>query len=123
MIKEKKMTSELDAFLANYSKDIQMLVQQIREIILNELAGMQEMVDAPSKIIAYGRSPKYADLVCAIAPFSKHVNLMFSRGASLPNPDGILQGTGKKARHIKVESLNKELSGKIEQYFHYCKYE
>ena len=49
------------------------------------------MVDTPSKIIAYGASAKYADLVCAIAPYPKYVNLMFSRGASMPDPDGIIE--------------------------------
>lgn len=43
------------------------------------------MVDTPSKIVAYGASVKYADLVCAIAPYPRDVNLMFSRGrACLP---------------------------------------
>ena len=45
-----------------------------------------EMVDAPSKIIAYGASAKYADLVCAIAPYPKYVNLMFSRGREHAGP-------------------------------------
>ena len=71
------------------------------------------MVDVPSKIIAYGASAKYANLVCAIVPYQKYVNLMFSRGASMPDPDGILKGTGKKARHIRVEEITYELRGKI----------
>ena len=55
-----------------------------------------EMVDAPSKIIAYGASAKYADLVCAIAPYPKHVNLMFSRGANMPDPDGYYRARAKR---------------------------
>ena len=74
------------------------------------------MVDAPSKIVTYGASAKYADLVCAIAPYPIYVNLMFSRGASMPDPDGILKGTGKKARPIRVEELNDRLRGKIKAY-------
>lgn len=74
------------------------------------------MVDAPSRIIAYGASAKYADLVCAIAPFPKYVNLMFSRGASMPDPDEILKGTGKKARHIRVEVMTEQLEGQIRKY-------
>ena len=74
------------------------------------------MVDKPSKIVAYGASAKYADLVCAIAPYPKYVNLMFSRGASMPDPDGILKGTGKKARHIRVEEMTVELGEKIKKY-------
>ena len=31
-----------------------------------------------------------------------HVNLGFYRGAELPDPDGLLQGTGKRIRHVKL---------------------
>ena len=34
--------------------------------------------------------------------FSAHVNLGFFRGAFLPDPGGILQGTGKRMRQVKV---------------------
>ena len=74
------------------------------------------MVDAPSKIITYGASAKYADLVCALAPYPNYINLMFSRGASMPDPDGLLQGTGKKARHIRVEEMTDELANKTRKY-------
>jgi len=30
---------------------------------------------------------------------------MFADGANLPNPDGLLVGTGKKACHIKISNL------------------
>jgi TRAP-type C4-dicarboxylate transport system permease small subunit len=43
---------------------------------------------------------------------------MFSRGASMPHPDGILSGTGKKARHIRVEKLTDEMGEKIRKYLH-----
>lgn len=53
------------------------------------------MVDVPSKIITYGYSPKYADLVCMITPYKSHVNLMFSPGTELSDPQHLLEGTGK----------------------------
>jgi hypothetical protein len=81
------------------------LAQQARALILDTIPGVLEMVDPPSKIIAYGYSPKYADLVCAIAPYASHVNLIFSRGAELPDPEGLLAGTGKRARHVKFTNL------------------
>ncbi len=93
-----------------------MIAQRLREIILSELPDTKEMVDTPSRIIAYGASARYADLVCAIAPFPKYVNLMFSRGASMPDPDGILKGTGKKARHIRVEEMTDAMGICIRKY-------
>jgi len=34
--------------------------------------------------------------------FSAHVNVGFFQGASLPDPAGLLQGAGKRMRHVKV---------------------
>lgn len=35
--------------------------------------------------------------------FSAHVNVGFFRGAELDDPSGLLQGTGKRMRHVKVK--------------------
>lgn len=34
--------------------------------------------------------------------FSAHVNVGFFRGAELPDPAGLLQGTGRVMRHVKI---------------------
>ena len=93
----------LEIFLAQYSPEVQALCIKARQIILDTEPAMLEMVDPSSNIIAYGYSPKYADLVCAIAPYKTYINLMFSKGTELPDPDHLLIGTGKKARHIKIQ--------------------
>ena len=111
------MKSEFEAFIKDYPEPVQVIAVQLRELILSELPDTKEMVDAPSRIIAYGASTKYADLVCAIAPYPKYVNLMFSRGASMPDPDRILKGTGKKARHIRVEEMTDEMEMKYSKVF------
>lgn len=36
--------------------------------------------------------------------FRSHVNVGFFQGASLPDPAGLLLGTGKRMRHVKVEA-------------------
>jgi hypothetical protein len=32
-----------------------------------------------------------------------HINLGFASGSSLPDPDKLLQGTGKYMRHVKIK--------------------
>ena len=44
------------------------------------------------------------DLLFALIPHAGWVNLQLADGALLPNPDGLIEGTGKKIRHIKVRS-------------------
>ena len=40
--------------------------------------------------------------VAAVADHESHVNLQFYRGARLPDPQGLLEGTGKEMRHVKL---------------------
>jgi len=36
--------------------------------------------------------------------FTSHVNVGFFQGAALPDPAGLLQGTGRFMRHVKIRS-------------------
>jgi hypothetical protein len=92
----------LSAFLASYSPEVQALALAVRALILRVVPSAIEQVDPPSKIIAYGTDCTYAGLVCAIAPYRAHVNLMFALGAELPDPEHLLEGTGKRARHVRI---------------------
>lgn len=38
-------------------------------------------------------------------PQRGQVNLRFFRGTSLDDPEGLLEGTGKAMRHVKVRSI------------------
>lgn len=40
--------------------------------------------------------------VAYVAAYSEHANLGFRYGAELEDPDGLLEGTGKSMRHVKV---------------------
>lgn len=42
--------------------------------------------------------------IVTICGQEQHVNLQFFHGAHLPNPNGLLEGTGKDLRHIKIRS-------------------
>ena len=92
-------------FLGQYTPEVQELVLKTRTLVSRQLPGAQEMVDIPSKIIAYGYGPKYKDLVCAIAPYKGYINLIFGKGTLLSDPEKILTGTGKRARHVKIQLL------------------
>lgn len=51
--------------------------------------------------------------------FTKHVNLGFFYGTNLPDPLGLLEGNGKRMRHIKLkpgEKLSEEYLSEILQH-------
>ena len=74
--------------------------------MLEEMAPCYENIyDAYSAVaIGYGTSNRLRDGIFHIAVYSKHVNLGFNDGASLDDPKGILQGSGKQIRHITIKT-------------------
>ena len=97
-----KIMDTVDSFLALYAPGVREIALRARTLIQDVIPDAIEQVDTASKIIAYGYARDYKSLICAIAPQKSYVNLMFARGADLPDPAGLLEGTGKRARHVKL---------------------
>ena len=91
-------------FLASYGLDTRRLAMRARSLIRKVVPGVQEQVDTSAKIIGYGFGPRYADLICMLMPTKAGVNLGFYRAVELPDPKGILEGTGKLHRHVKLKA-------------------
>ena len=102
----KKPPAELVKFLKPYDPAIQKLALDLRLIVIDELAPCYENIyDAYSAVaIGYGSSERMSDGVCHIAVYTRGVNLGFSEGTSLPDPDGELEGTGKHIRHLGLKA-------------------
>jgi hypothetical protein len=92
--------------LAGADPQVAAIAQRARALVHEVLPGTIEMVDRPAKLIGYGRDRGYKGLICGIALQSGWVNLMFSKGTELPDPEGLLEGTGKRARHVKLRSAS-----------------
>jgi hypothetical protein len=97
------MSAEVEQFLAPYSPDLRDLAWKLRALVLDVFPDAIELIDTPAKLIGYGFDRGYKGLVCGIALHKAHVNLMFAQGAELPDPAGLLTGTGKRARHVKIQ--------------------
>jgi hypothetical protein len=94
----------LDEFLSTYTPSVQEIALKTRALVLSLFSDAVEQVDMPGKLLGYGTDTTYAGTVCVIMPLKDSVNLGFARGTSLPDPECKLQGTGKRARHIKFKS-------------------
>ena len=98
--------AELIKFLQPYDRAIQKLALGLRALVLEEMAPCHENIyDAYSAVaIGYGPTDRLSDGVFHIAVYAKGVNLGFNHGATLTDPNGILEGTGKQIRHIKIKT-------------------
>lgn len=54
--------------------------------------------------------------VCYLGATKAYVSLGFFNGAALHDPDGIIEGTGKKMRHVKVRDLNETARKQLTSY-------
>jgi hypothetical protein len=97
------ISDQLDSFLAKYNEQIVRNALVLREVILTTLPGITEQIDVPASTIAYCYGQKYAELICVIIPSKKGLKLGFNRGASLPDPRGLLKGTGKISRYVEIK--------------------
>jgi hypothetical protein len=82
---------------------IQQLALKLRTLIREVMPDAIEQLDPPAHLIGYGLDRSYKGLICGITLHTAHINLMFARGTELPDPEGLLVGTGKRARHIKIQ--------------------
>ena len=109
-MKTESKDGTFDDMIASFSDEMQALAQALRALIDTSDPDVVEVVWLRQKIAGYGVGPKkLTEHYCYIAPQSKHVNLGFNHGVSLPDPDGLLAGTGKAFRHVKVTALDDTL--------------
>lgn len=88
------------------SPEIREIAYAARALLADIMPGITEVPWGQQKTVGYGVGPKkMSEHFCYLAPKKNHLNLGFMYGAELPDPEGLLEGTGKLLRHIKVQSL------------------
>ena len=91
-----------EAVLVGANEDVRSVCIELRRLIASSHKDFVEVVWPRFKIASFGVGPKkMTEHYAYIAAYRSHVNLGFYRGASLDDPRGLLEGTGKKLRHIK----------------------
>lgn len=99
---------EVEALLASASEDVREVALQARAVVRDEVPDTLEEVEPSAKLIGFTFQPgTYKGLFAALTVHKAHLNLMFSDGVALADHDtsGLLEGTGKRARHIKLQNV------------------
>lgn len=100
----KNSNKELDDLLSAYPANVQEVALGARKLILAAAPDANEMVDAPARVIGYGHGDGYKGMICTIILSKQGVKLGFVGGASLPDPNGLLEGAGKKHRYVVLDA-------------------
>ena len=79
------------------------MVYEVARSVL--LPHRQERLDLTDKALHYGVGRDKDREICYIRPLKSSVHLYFTDGARLPDPAQLLQGTDKKLRYVKFETV------------------
>jgi len=94
-------------FLAPFESRITKLALATRKLVLEEAPDSIELIyDAYNAVATgFGFTGRPSECFIHIAVYAKWVNLGFHRGSELEDPKGVLQGTGRLVRHIRIAEL------------------
>jgi hypothetical protein len=95
---------QLDGFLAKYTPEIEAAARRALAKMRKLVPGAIEMVYDNFNWLVIGFSPseRPSEAIFSIVLPPRHVTLCFLQGAGLPDPAGLLQGTGNVVRNIRL---------------------
>ena len=97
----------LKGFIAKFEPKHQALLRAARKALRKRLPTAHELVydNYNFFVIGYGPTVRPSDAILSITGSSNGVGLCFIQGASLPDPQEILNGSGNQTRFIRVDSI------------------
>ncbi len=99
--------SQFEDLLRLAREPLRPVMVRLRDLVLEVHPDAYEVVRLGERAASYGCGPrKMIDGYAYIMAFRSWVNLGFFRGTSLPDPEGLLEGTGVRLRHVKVRSVD-----------------
>lgn len=97
------MTDVVEEFLSNYPEEIRKISAELRNTARRAMPKAHEFLYYDA--INYSLSDSPLGRICYISPMQAQVTLGFLFGASLDDRHHLLQGIGKRARHVKIKTL------------------
>ena len=100
--------NQLKGFIAKFEPKHQAVIRAARKILRKRIPTATELVydNYNFFVIGYGPTERPSDAIISIAAAANGVGLCFIRGASLPDPAKILQGSGKQTRFVRLPSAD-----------------
>jgi len=77
------------------------VTRAVRALVKKKVKGGEEYVN-PWKIPSFDSNGP----LCCFMAGKEHVTLAFMRGAALPDPEKLMEGTGKGVRHVKLRNVD-----------------
>lgn len=96
-------TEQVREWLHKLPADKKPTVDRLRRLIGSVMPEAHEIIYHDA--LGYGPTDSGFDRILYLTVFEKHINLGFFFGGFLNDPEGLLVGSGKRMRHIKIRSM------------------
>ncbi len=98
---EKARVGTFEELFTSSTPEVQSIGYKLRELVYEIIPDASETVYLGMKIALYKKEVE----ICGIQPAGDRCNFYLTRGVYLLDPEGLLEGSGKRLRHVKVRSV------------------
>jgi hypothetical protein len=97
---------QLQGFIEKFEPKHQALIRAMRKALRKRMPSANELVwdNYNFFVVAYSGTERPSDSIVSIAAAANGVGLSFYRGATLPDPQQVLLGSGVQNRFLRFES-------------------
>jgi len=101
---EKRLTS----FIAKFTPAMGQLIRECRKVMRGRFPTANELVydNYNFFVIGYCTTERPSDCVVSLAANAKGIGLHFYYGATLPDPQGVLEGSGNQNRFVRLDGAS-----------------
>jgi hypothetical protein len=98
-------TGSWEDVFADAAPGVAETARTVRSLVRTRHPDVVEIARPGERAVSFGFGErKMTEAYAYVMPQRAHLNLGFFRGTSLPDPAGLLEGTGKALRHVKMRA-------------------
>jgi hypothetical protein len=99
---------QVEGFIAKFDPAIAKLTRAARSVLRKRFPTANELVydNYNALAIGYSTTERTSDVLFSLAVYARGVNLYFMYGRSLPDPEGLLQGSGNQGAFVRLEDVS-----------------
>jgi hypothetical protein len=101
--------AQLDRFIDRYSPEVAADARHALGFMTARLPTATRLVydNYNALVVGFGTSEKVGDIILSFALYPRWVTLFFLRGIDLPDPSGLLEGSGSQVRSIRLQPISR----------------
>ena len=101
--------AHLEAFINGYTPEVASDARRALAFMTARLPTATRLVydNYNALVVTFGTSAKTSEIILSIALYPRWVTLFFLRGTALPDPQGLLEGSGSTVRGVRLDPISR----------------